>query len=293
MACISQTSTSDGSLAVTRRPSSSFNRTASPSPSSPTPSSVSRPRGTNRCRYGAVGQVDRAARLQPGAVQRGAAVVQGDGRVVPGDAGSDRREATGQHGLVDLVLLIAGGDAGLVRYHPHLHEMHWLRGRLILFRMQDSATCRHALCQARVDHSAIAGGILMRQLTLQHPGHYLHVPVWVRVESCCGRDDVVVIHQEQPVMGVVRIVVVAERERMPGREPRRRGDCPVGRASYLHGFYSSKACAWRSAASRSGSVRPCITSEPKDRAAGVRIAGATRDAQRHPAVCVGRPGRLF
>jgi hypothetical protein len=45
---------------------------------------------------------------------------------------------------------------------------------------------------------------------LQYPGHDLHIAVWVGVESASGLDDVVVVHQQQPVVGVVRVVVVAE-----------------------------------------------------------------------------------
>jgi len=38
----------------------------------------------------------------------------------------------------------------------------------------------------------------------------------VRIESACGLYGVVIIHQQQSVVGVLRLVVVAERERVPG-----------------------------------------------------------------------------
>ena len=61
--------------------------------------------------------------------------------------------------------------------------------------MQDSAARRHPLGQAGIDHTAVAGGILVRQFAFQHPGHDLHVAVWVGVKSGAGLDDVVVVHQ--------------------------------------------------------------------------------------------------
>jgi len=55
VACISQTRTSVGSVAVTRWPPVAVKRTASPVSSCPAPSRVMVPRGTNKCRNGASG----------------------------------------------------------------------------------------------------------------------------------------------------------------------------------------------------------------------------------------------
>src|SRR3954447_16484504 len=55
VACISHTRTSAASVAVIRWPPVAVNRTASPVRSSPAPSRVTVPRGTNRCRKGASG----------------------------------------------------------------------------------------------------------------------------------------------------------------------------------------------------------------------------------------------
>jgi hypothetical protein len=51
---------------------------------------------------------------------------------------------------------------------------------------------------------------MMGQLAPQNPGHDLHVPVRVGAESRSRLDDVVVVDQQQPVVRVVGIVVVAE-----------------------------------------------------------------------------------
>jgi hypothetical protein len=67
------------------------------------------------------------------------------------------------------------------------------------------------------------------------------VPVGVKTRG--RRHDVVVVDQQHSVVGVARVVVVAERKRVPGVQPRRLGDRPVGGSPYLdgggHGFKAS------------------------------------------------------
>ena len=85
--------------------------------------------------------------------------------------------------------------------------------------MQDAAAGAHPLRQPRVDHAVVAGGVLVDQGALEHPGDDLHVLVRVGVEPGAGVDDVVVVDQQQPVVGVGRVVVVAEGERVLGVQP--------------------------------------------------------------------------
>ena len=59
----------------------------------------------------------------------------------------------------------------------------------------------------------------MDQRALQHPGDDLHVAVRVGLEAGARVDDVVVVDQQQAVVGVARVVVLAERERVLGVEP--------------------------------------------------------------------------
>jgi hypothetical protein len=75
---------------------------------------------------------------------------------------------------------MAGGDAGLVRHHPHLDEVHRIGVRgvgrtgtgrtgtsqppgVVLLAVQDAGACAHPLGQAGVDHAGVALGILMHQ----------------------------------------------------------------------------------------------------------------------------------
>ncbi|COX90897.1 Uncharacterised protein [Mycobacterium tuberculosis] len=166
--------------------------------------------GDEQMQEGCAGQADRSAGPQPRAVQRGAAVMQGERCVLPGYARRDGYQAGAQQFVVYLLLLVAGSDAGCIGYYPHLHEMHRLGSRIVHFRMQDSGAGRHALGQTGIDHSAIAGGILVSERSPQHPGHDFHVTVWMGIKTRSRFHLVVVVHQQEPVVGVVGIVVVAE-----------------------------------------------------------------------------------
>lgn len=82
--------------------------------------------GDEQMQEGCAGQADRSAGPQPRAVQRGAAVMQGERCVLPGYARRDGYQAGAQQFVVYLLLLVAGSDAGCIGYYPHLHEMHRL-----------------------------------------------------------------------------------------------------------------------------------------------------------------------
>src|SRR4051794_25984005 len=70
-----------------------------------------------------LGQLDGLTGPQPGGVQGGVPVVDADGggAAVLGHAGGDRDQPTGEQRVVDLQLLVAGSDAGLVGHDPHLY----------------------------------------------------------------------------------------------------------------------------------------------------------------------------
>ena len=77
----------------------------------------------------------------------------------------------------------------------------------------------HALGQAGVDQPAVALGVLVLELAVEHPRHDLHVAMRVGVEPGAAGDPVVVQDEELTVVGVVGRVVTAEAERVLRVEP--------------------------------------------------------------------------
>ena len=179
------------------------------------------------------GQFGTLAGAQSCAVQGGMPVTDGDGALAPmcRHPRGDGHQAAAQQCIVDLELLIARIASGLVGHHPHLHEMHGLgvffgagdSPGVVAFRVQDAATGRQPLRQSGIDHPVVAGGVLVHQGALEYPGHDLHIAVRVGVEPGAGCHHIVVVHQQQSVMGVRRVVVLGEGEGMLGIQPRRAG----------------------------------------------------------------------
>ena len=241
MACICQTRTSALS-AVTRWPPVAVKRTASPA-SSAEPGlfqgdAAARDEQVQERR---LGQLHALAGPQPGHVQRGVPVLDpdGGGAVVFRHAGGDGHQAAGEQFVVDLELLVAGIDAALVRHDPHLHEVHRVAMRdvilprasqppgVVLLAVQDAGARAHPLGQARVDHPRVALGVLVHQRALQHPGDDLHVLVRMGLEAGARLDDVVVVDQQQPVVGVGPVVVTAEAEAVLAVQPAQAGLEPL------------------------------------------------------------------
>ena len=146
--------------------------------------------------------------------------------LVFGHPGGDGHQSAGEQSITDFELFVAGFDVALVGHDPHLHEMDGLvvnltgeTPRVVLLRMQDAAAGAHPLRQSGVDDPAVAGGVLVDQRALEHPGDDLHVAVGVGIKSRTRCHDVIVAHHQQSVVGVRRVVVVAEREGMFGVQP--------------------------------------------------------------------------
>ncbi len=72
---------------------------------------------------------------------------------------------------------------------------------------RDARAGAHPLREARIDHAHGAGAVAVLELAVEHPRDDLHVGVRVRAEASAAADDVVVVHEQQPVMGVGRVVV--------------------------------------------------------------------------------------
>ncbi len=108
---------------------------------------------------------------------------------------------------------------------------------VVLLRVQDPAAGAHPLGQARVDHAGVPLGVLVDEGAFQHPGHDLHVAVRVGVEAEPRHDAVVVAHQQQAVVRVGRVVVIAKAEAVLRVEPTGlRAEAVVGAADVHLGF---------------------------------------------------------
>ena len=90
---------------------------------------------------------------------------------------------------------------------------------VILLGVEDACAGAHALSQTRIDDALVAFGVLVDEGAPEHPGDDFHVPVWMGLESRSGGDNVVVVDEQQPVMGVTGVPVVAEGEGVLGVEP--------------------------------------------------------------------------
>ena len=162
-------------------------------------------------------------------VQRRETITDADGRAIAVGvhAGGHDGETTGQLARIEFDLFVPGIDAGLVGNHPHLDEVHGrlvsiphaVLPRVVLLRMQDAGAGTHALGESGIQDATVADGVLMDQRSVEHPGDDLHVAVRVRVEPGAGGHLVVVVDQQNPVVGVGRVPVIAEREGMTGVQP--------------------------------------------------------------------------
>ena len=85
--------------------------------------------------------------------------------------------------------------------------------------MADTSAGAHPLGETGIDDIFVAERVTVLQPTVEHPGDDLHVAVGVGLEAAAGRDRVVVVHEQQSVTGVVRVVVRAEAEAVPRVEP--------------------------------------------------------------------------
>jgi hypothetical protein len=85
--------------------------------------------------------------------------------------------------------------------------------------VHDAGPGGHALDVARPDDRTGAEIVLVLQGAVENVGHDLHVAMAVRRKAGTGLDDVVVENAQHGKPHVLGIVVVGERERVPGIEP--------------------------------------------------------------------------
>jgi len=131
----------------------------------------------------------------------------------------DRHESTGRQRVVEIALLVAGIDALGVGEDPHLHQVEVVGGARVCLGMPDAVAGAHPLGQAGVDATDGADAVPVLELTVEHPGDDLHVAVRVGGEATSAPNHVVVVDEEQAVVGIGGVVVAAEAEAVPGVEP--------------------------------------------------------------------------
>src|SRR5688572_17684671 len=85
--------------------------------------------------------------------------------------------------------------------------------------MPNASASAHTLSQPWINNAGVALGILVLEFTVEHPRHNLHILMGMRAESHVWFNDVIIAHQEEPMMSILRIVMIAKAEAMIGIEP--------------------------------------------------------------------------
>src|SRR2546428_1489095 len=119
----------------------------------------------------------------------------------------------------EALLLVSRFHPAALGNDPDLQEVHGLGFGGVELAVHHPATRAHALDVSGLDHASPSGGIAMRETAVEDVGDDLHVAVQMGTEALSGLDRVVVDHAQGPEAGTVWVVVVRERERMPGIEP--------------------------------------------------------------------------
>ena len=74
-----------------------------------------------------------------------------------------------------------------------------------------------------MDQTTVADRVAVLQLTLQDPGHDLHIAMGMRLKAAVGLNEVVVTDHQQAVERVVAIVMRPEGKRVARGQPTRLG----------------------------------------------------------------------
>src|SRR6266576_2121695 len=103
------------------------------------------------------------------------------------------------------LLLVTRRDTLAVRHNPDLQEVHRFCLRVIELTVADTGTRGHDLHVTRSDDRSGTDAVL--------------VPVSVGAEPLSRADSIFVDHPQRAKPNVLRVVIVAERERVPAIEP--------------------------------------------------------------------------
>src|SRR5262245_38057499 len=171
------------------------------------PFELSTPLGNEEMHIWCIGNLSRLHRLESSTPAQGSLLLDGDRCIMTPPRGNGNPSPSLQFSSY-IQLLITRCDAFRIRRDPHLDEMHVFVCLRVHLRVPDPCPGTHALGKSRVEDAGIALRVLMLQFTVEHPGHNLHIVMGMGAESRIGFHHVIVAHQKQSMMGVVRIVVV-------------------------------------------------------------------------------------
>src|SRR5215469_13482390 len=116
-------------------------------------------------------------------------------------------------------LLISGFQPFLRGDNPNLQEVHRLGLRRVVLAMADSCSGAHTLHFPNFDHRAGPRAVLVRERPFKHVSDDLHVLMRVRGKAGTGIHPVFVDESEFAETHMLRIIITAERERVPAIEP--------------------------------------------------------------------------
>src|SRR5262249_16037324 len=132
------------------------------------------------------------------------------------------------------LLLVARLDAVAFRLDPNLQEMDGITLRVVELAVPNTGAGRHTLDIAGTDHRTGADAVLVFEGAVGHVGNDLRGGVRGRVEPFGGRDPILVDHPQRAESHEARVVVSAERERVPAVEPAEVRRPAVFRFAYCH-----------------------------------------------------------
>ena len=117
------------------------------------------------------------------------------------------------------LLLVARLEAACFRQHPDLQEVHLVVCRRVELAVGDTCPGRHALDVTGTNDGARSEAVLVGEPTFEDVGDDLHVVVRMRAEATAALDLILIDDAQLSEAHVLRVVVMAERERVLAVEP--------------------------------------------------------------------------
>src|SRR5262245_13823186 len=97
--------------------------------------------------------------------------------------------------------------------------MHWLRCGRVELTVANAGAGAHTLQVSRSDARTVAKAVLVLEASFQDDRDDFHVAMTMHAKALPRCDAVVVDHAQGTEAHVVRVVIVAERKRVPGVQP--------------------------------------------------------------------------